>query len=336
MEFVMTTALERIDAAKRALIEAKDIHQTLQVRDQAAAISIYAEARGASEAAQLAKEVQIRAERKAGEFLQGMEKAKGGGDTSTGFRVKPVQEPDTLSDLGISKRDSHRWQTVARMPDEEFERHIAETKDAGEELTSGGTYRTARRLEHPPEVETPNLPEQKYRVIYADPPWKYSDTREELEGYGPARRHYSVMTIEQLCDLPIWELSEKDAVLFLWVPSPLLEESFSLVNGWGFKYKASFVWDKIGHNYGHYNSVRHEFLLLCTKGSCLPDSKELQDSVISIGKTRKHSEKPEEFRKLIDSLYPNGKRIELFRRGDKPNGWEIWGAEASEADFRTE
>jgi hypothetical protein len=72
--------------------------------------------RGAGEAAQLAKEIQVRAERKAGEFLQGMEKAKGGGDTSTGYRVKPVQEPRTLEDLGISKRDLHRrqvWTTTA-------------------------------------------------------------------------------------------------------------------------------------------------------------------------------------------------------------------------------
>ena len=77
---------------------------------------------------------------------------------------------------------------------------------------------------------------------------------------------------------------------------------------------------------GHYNSVRHEFLLVCTRGSCVPDENKMFDSVQVIEKTKKHSEKPEEFRKIIDTLYPHGKRIELFAR-KKVKGWETWGAE---------
>ena len=122
------------------------------------------------------------------------------------------------------------------------------------------------------------------------------------------------------------EITEKDAVLFLWTTSPMLEDSFKVVNTWGFKYKASFVWDKVKHNYGHYNSVRHEFLLVCTKGSCTPDIDKKLDSVISIERTGEHSEKPERFRKIIDELYPYGNRIELFARR-KVTGWISWGNE---------
>ena len=107
------------------------------------------------------------------------------------------------------------------------------------------------------------------------------------------------------------------------VTSPLLEDSFKVINAWGFKYKTSFVWDKIAHNMGHYNSVRHEFLLVATKGSCTPDNIKLFDSVVSINRTE-HSKKPEEFRNIIDTLYTYGKKLELFAR-DAAEGWDVWG-----------
>jgi len=136
------------------------------------------------------------------------------------------------------------------------------------------------------------------------------------------------MSIAELCGLPVKALAQDDAVLFLWVTSPLLYEAAPIFDAWGFKYKSSFIWDKVGHNVGHYNSVRHEFLLIGTRGSCTPDVPTLHDSVVEIPKSRKHSEKPEEFRQLIDSMYPHGSRLELFRRGTAPDGWDVWGNEA--------
>ena len=169
--------------------------------------------------------------------------------------------------------------------------------------------------------EAAALPDAKYRVIYADPPWKYGD--QLTEDYGPVKFHYPAMTIKELCALPVRQLCEPDAVLFMWVTSPLLYEAAPIIESWGFTYKTSFVWDKIKHNMGHYNSVRHEFLLICTRGSCTPDVKQLFDSVQSVERT-KHSAKPEEFRTIIDTLYPHGKRIELFARKPAEN-WDVWG-----------
>jgi len=170
------------------------------------------------------------------------------------------------------------------------------------------------------------LPEAKYRVLYADPPWKYGDSRGELDNYGPAERHYPCLSIPELCQLDILSLTEENSVLFLWVPSPLLEEAFPVIRAWGFQYKASFVWDKVRHNFGHYNSVRHEFLLLCTRGSCLPNTTKLIDSVQEIERSDRHSEKPEAFREIIETLYPQGKRLELFARHER-EGWDAWGNE---------
>jgi N6-adenosine-specific RNA methylase IME4 len=172
---------------------------------------------------------------------------------------------------------------------------------------------------------TPDLPTGRYRVLYADPPWKYQEHGASVDpSYGSATRHYPTMTIEELCALPVKDMLEDDAVLFLWVTSPKLNQVWEIIEAWGFEYKTSFVWDKVGHNFGYYNSVRHELLLICGRGSSTPDEKKLYDSVQSIEKSRTHSEKPEEFRAIIDSLYTHGNRIELFAR-KQVEGWDTWG-----------
>lgn len=174
--------------------------------------------------------------------------------------------------------------------------------------------------------------EGHYRVFYVDPPWEYNDSGViNDDNYGHVERHYPSMSIKELCEIGerIKAVSEADAVLFLWVTSPMLEDCFKIIKAWGFKYKTSFVWDKVRHNFGHYNSVRHELLLICTHGSCTPDVPTLIDSVQTIERSEVHSQKPEEFRKIIDTLYTHGNKIELFARV-KVEGWNIWGNECLE------
>lgn len=188
-----------------------------------------------------------------------------------------------------------------------------------------------RELVRQQRQEAPPFPtDNKYRILYADPPWNYSNAGiiGKTDNYGHVARHYPTMTVDELCEMgeKIREITAKDAVLFLWVTSPLLEECFPVIKAWGFKYKTGFVWDKVKHNFGHYNSVRHEFLLICTRGSCTPDVAKLFDSVQSIEKSKTHSEKPEEFRQIIDTIYTHGKRIELFAR-IKADNWDSWGNE---------
>jgi len=177
------------------------------------------------------------------------------------------------------------------------------------------------------EIELANEPD-KYKIVYADPPWQYRDTCEDgaIQGKG-ADKHYPTMTISELCNLPVKNFTTENSVLFLWVTSPLLKECWPVINSWGFEYKSSFIWDKTKHNMGHYNSVRHEFLLVCTKGSCLPQNSKLFNSVQSIEKSDVHSEKPETFREIIDEMYPEGKRIELFARRKPVGRWKVWGNE---------
>jgi len=170
---------------------------------------------------------------------------------------------------------------------------------------------------------TPTMPNGNYNVLYADPPWRYDFG---FDIHGAADRHYHTMTIEELCELPIADLSEDNAVLFMWVTSPKLFDAKKVIDAWGFDYKTSFIWDKVKHVMGHYNSVRHEILLVCVRGSFPKQNNTLHDSVISIERTDEHSEKPEYFRHLIEEMYPNSKKIELFAR-KRVDGWDAWGNE---------
>ena len=315
-------SIEKLTTARQMLSEAKTMDDILHIRDIAEAARVYAQAAKLGlESQNEAAEIKIRAERKAGEILAQMPKNEG--YLYRGNTMLPRGNEPVLADLGIEKMQSSRWQMVASVPDDIFEEHIAETRADGKELTTAGIVRIAK-FERA-KKDGKDLPlSDKYRIIYADPPWKYNDRL--VDGYGPAEYHYPTMSLYDICNLPVRELAEEDAVLFLWVTSPLLEEGFKVINSWGFEYKTSFVWDKIKHNMGHYNSVRHEFLLVCTRGSCTPDNLKLYDSVQTIERTD-HSEKPEEFRNIIDTIYAHGKRIELFARKETA-GWETWGNES--------
>lgn len=200
----------------------------------------------------------------------------------------------------------------------EQQKRIADVIVSGE----ADTINHAKKILAAENVKSVELPEGKYRVIYADPPWQYGGCMNPDAGMA-ADLQYPTMPLDEIAALPVADLAADNAVLFLWTTSPLLQDSFTIINAWGFQYKASFVWDKVKHNFGYYNSVRHEFLLVCTKGSCTPDNSKLYDSVQSIERTE-HSKKPEEFRQIIDDLYPSGPRIELFAREPADN-WQSWG-----------
>lgn len=242
----------------------------------------------------------------------------------TGLERNTLQRYKSVSDNVDSWRRrqdlsfEHHKEVASLPPDQQ--QHFLQV--ASEQKLS---VRDLRREVHKSKVSgEAKLPATTYRIIYADPPWSYGNDRTYYGGDPIV--HYPTMSIDDICKLPVKDIAEDNAVLFIWVTSPLLKESFEVIDKWGFEYKTSFVWDKVKHNMGHYNSVRHEFLLVCTRGSCTPDVQRLFDSVQTIERTE-HSSKPEEFRNIIDTIYPHGKRIELFAR-KKTNGWEAFGNES--------
>lgn len=312
--------------ASRMLAEANTIVKAKELKDLALTAADWAKRKGmGEEAIQYARSYALEAERRMGQLLAKRDPPKGtagtlrGKDTSGGYILLPPEAQElTLAELGLTKRESAEAQKLAELPQETFD-----------DVKSGEKTRAQVQKEIQRDIVTrtiAELPSNKYRVLYADPPWSYNDKCDEGSVQaGGCERHYPTMTLTELCALPVCDLTDADAVLFLWATSPMLPEALKVISAWGFAYKASFIWDKVKHNMGHYNSVRHELLLICTKGSCLPDSKVLIDSVQSIERTE-HSVKPEDFRLIIDSLYTIGKRIELFAR-KKTEGWDTWGNE---------
>jgi len=181
-------------------------------------------------------------------------------------------------------------------------------------------------------LPTPPLPKGKYQVIYADPPWEY-DVDLSTGATRSPENNYPVMNLEELKEFSkkVKEISVDDCVLFMWITAPKLNWLNEVLEAWGFEYKTNFIWDKIKPNLGHYSSVRHEILIIAVKGNYAPlcDGKTIQsiDSVQQVEKSLRHSEKPEKFRKIIETLYPDTKKIELFAR-KKVDGWDTWGLEA--------
>jgi hypothetical protein len=120
------------------------------------------------------------------------------------------------------------------------------------------------------------------------------------------------------------------AALFMWTTVPHLRESFDVLVAWGFEYKTNIVWvkDKIG--LGYFVRNQHELLLVATRGDMpLPSPGNRPPSVITAPR-REHSRKPDEAYELIERMYPELPKIELFARHARP-GWAAWGNEVETA-----
>lgn len=298
------------------------------------------------EEAQAISEAVLDAEVRIGELMALIPKASGGdrksedfkNDTAVDFDKAAPTKKEIIKQAGLTQKQAERFQTLAAHP-EIVEQAKVKARADGDIVSRAAVLnmvksetaekkKQARAEAIQAQIDKPRSTgfvdiystDKKYRVVYADPPWSYGD-KQNIDGLGGAEKHYTTMPLKEICEIPV--PTQANAVLFIWVTSPMLEDVFAVIKAWGFKYKTSFVWDKVVHNMGHYNSVRHELLLIATKGSCTPDVKKLYDSVVSIERSE-HSKKPSQFREMIDVLYPTGDRIELFAR-EASDGWDVWG-----------
>jgi N6-adenosine-specific RNA methylase IME4 len=175
----------------------------------------------------------------------------------------------------------------------------------------------------------------KFNVLYCDPPWCYSNKNTGGKHRSGAANKYAVLTIEELLNLKISNITDDNCVLFLWATTPLLPEAVRLIEHWGFKYKTAITWEKTGRlGMGYWLRVQSEHLLIAIKGKVKPFRSSKRNVIRQ--KPLRHSEKPEEFRKLIEECtvnVENRKLLELFARKEV-EGWECWGAEIDGQDVR--
>ena len=315
------TRLAHITQAERALMDARTVPEAKDIRDTAQAIQSYLKQQNATlDIQNHAAELKLRAERKLGSLLNEDVHA---GNPQLSHDATIGRLPD-----GINRNQSSRWQREASLPDDEFDAWVTRTKEAGEELTSAGLLREAQkcaRADAPP--PPPPLPTGVYDVIYADPPWQYSNTGVN----GAGEHHYPTMPLNDIRALEV--PSADNATLFLWATNPFSHDAHHVVEDWGFEYKTKIVWVKTNlqkPGVGFYVRGHNEDLFICTRGSHVPDmtGKEPISSVL-MADVREHSRKPDEVYGLIEAMYPEARYLELFARGMPRNGWKAWGNEVT-------
>ena len=180
-------------------------------------------------------------------------------------------------------------------------------------------------------------------MIYADPPWKYNDTRGDDPRWGAMT--YPTMPTKDIARLPIGDIAASDSTLFMWATMPLLPDAFTVMQGWGFKYvTCAFVWVKqykrsegpflfvqdveatldAYSGLGSWTNSNAELCLLGKRGKPKRAVNDVKQIVVEpIGR---HSQKPHEVRERIERLMGDCPRVELFAR-EKRVGWDIWGNE---------
>lgn len=172
------------------------------------------------------------------------------------------------------------------------------------------------------------FPKKKYKIIYADPPWSY----DRKVGQGVASEQYETMNIEDIKNLPIKEISDDNCALFMWATFPKLNEATEVIKSWGFTLKTvAFNWIKLNDNgtpffgIGFYTKSNGEICILATKGKTLSVLDNTISQVVMTKKSR-HSSKPPIIYGLIERLFGDLPRIELFAR-TRREGWDAWGNE---------
>jgi N6-adenosine-specific RNA methylase IME4 len=167
------------------------------------------------------------------------------------------------------------------------------------------------------------------RVVVADPPWRFSDKLP-----GPKRgaaAHYPTLRVSDIADRVGFDFPEleADAVLFLWRVAAMQEEALTVMRAWGFSPKTELVWVKTTTNgnrhfgMGRILRAEHEVCLIGTRGKPKPLNNSTRS--VLVAPRGRHSHKPPEFFRLVESLY-EGPYVELFARRRRL-GWTCYGDE---------
>lgn len=178
--------------------------------------------------------------------------------------------------------------------------------------------------------------DKRFRTILADPPWQFQNRTGKMAPEHRRLSRYETMSLADIQAMPVADLLDDAAHLYLWVPNALLPEGIRTLESWGFKYKSNIIWHKVrkdggsdGRGVGFYFRNVTEVVLFGVKGK---NARTLaagrrQVNLLATRK-REHSRKPDELYDIIEACSP-GPYLELFARGARRN-WQVWGNEASE------
>ena len=176
-----------------------------------------------------------------------------------------------------------------------------------------------------------NNTNKKYSIIYADPPWAYLWGTGKNPGKFAPERHYKTMSTDEICNMDIKKIAEKNCALFIWTTMPCVPDVIKVIKAWGFKHKTTaFTWVKIKKDgqplagMGSYTKSNAELCLLAMRGHIKAIDKTVPQIIMQ--QRLGHSVKPPQTRDRIIKLFGNLPRIELFAR-QKIDGWDCFGDE---------
>jgi N6-adenosine-specific RNA methylase IME4 len=241
--------------------------------------------------------------------------------------------------IGISRRTLEKAEAVVDAAERDPKRFGPLVEEMDRTGKVDWVHSKLRRADHRAkliEISNHNAPlpaDRKFPIILADPAWQFDMY---VHGTRAPENHYGTMPLDDICALGVPQLATPDAVLFLWVPAALLfSHALRVLDAWGFTHRVNITWVKdseLGEKarragQGYWVRVHHELLLIATRGErILPDPSDLSSSVIYAPR-REHSRKPDEAYEIIERMYPDLPKIELFARSRRP-GWDAWGNEA--------
>ncbi len=166
----------------------------------------------------------------------------------------------------------------------------------------------------------------KYRTIVADPPWQYGNEGGKAQpGRGHARWHYETLSPEEMHAMPVADMAEDQAHLWLWGVNGLLDVTYGVARAWGFRPVSLLTWCKAQPGVGRYIRNNTEHVLLAVRGKAMDCSTPALKSWWEWPRT-KHSAKPDAFYDLVEKVSP-GPYLELFARRAR-FGWDYWGDES--------
>lgn len=175
----------------------------------------------------------------------------------------------------------------------------------------------------------------KFSTILADPPWLFNNKTGKIAPEHKRLYRYATMTNDDIISLPVKEITDSTAHLYLWVPNALISLGLQVMESWGFTYKTNLIWYKVREDGGpdrrgvgfYFRNVT-EMVLFGVKGRMrtLQPGRTMPNIIIT--RKREHSRKPDELYDVIEKCSP-GPYIELFDRVPR-EGWTCWGNEAGD------
>ena len=312
------------DEAQKQLAQIKTVESGVEYLNKVKAIETWAKAEKKDAILQNAiAEQKIRTQKILGGLLKTDVKV-GNPQLSQGMTIG-------LKDYGITRNESSTFQKIASMPEELFEKEIAQAKDESNkriELTTSRLLKAAKQYElnekrkdienNIVEVDIKNIPEL-FDIIYADPPWQYDFAEANNR---KIENHYTTMNNKDIMNMKV--PCKDNSVLFMWATAPKLPEALQVMKAWGFEYKTNAIWDKETIGMGYWFRGQHELLLVGVKGKFSPPISSIRISSIIKEKKTKHSKKPYIVAEYIERAYPDKTKIELFCREPR-KGWYVFG-----------